>query len=220
MWVARRSRRWSPAAALLCTALTLTAGCWQQDIALENCERQRLNDAEQIRDLKQQLADEQDANRRLQADAARLRGQPPETAEQLVVPASIRLEGLSGGYDRDGEPGDEGVVLYVQPIDRDGSVIKATGTLDVKLFDLARPEGRMEIGSYHFDVEQTRQMWYGRMWTHHFTAYCPFPEGVFPVNGDVTAVVTFTDLLTGRALRVQQAFKIKPRLSASATAPH
>lgn len=202
---------------VLSTLLVCSSGCWRQDTAFENCERQRLTAEEQIRDLKQQLADTQEANRRLQGDLARLRNQSPESAQDLIAPESIQLEALSGGYDRDGAPGDDGIVLYIQPLDRDGSVVKAAGTIDVRLLDLARPDGASEIGSYHFDVEQTRQMWYGRMWTHHFTAYCPFHDGKVPSTGDVTALVTFTDLLTGKALRAQAAYKVK--VPASATFP-
>lgn len=172
---------------------------------------------ERVQRLEQQVADQQTTIRSQQEQVARLRGiEKTAGVDDLVVPVRIELERMSGGYDNDGKTGDDGIVLYIQPFDRDGSVIKAAGTLDIKLLDLANPPDRMLIATYHFDPPTTRGMWYGRMWTHHFSARCPFPPNRLPEHPEVTAQVTFTDLLTGAALSTQGVFKITlpPKLNA------
>ena len=59
--------------------------------------------------------------------------------EDLIVPVKIELERFSGSIDTDNKPGDDALLLYVQPVDRDGSIIKAAGSIKVTLFDLANP---------------------------------------------------------------------------------
>lgn len=191
---------------LIATALT---GC--QDIPLQRyneTQKQLLEAQEKVKTLEAELAAQQQAQRNLEAQLAELRGTDAPLAD-LVYPVKIELERMSGGYDRDGQPGHDGIVLYIQPIDADGNVIKAAGTINVKLFDLAAPAGSNLIAEYRFDVKKTRSLWYGRLMTNHFTVHCPWPNGQPPAHPEVTAVVTFTDLLTGKPLTAQAVYEIK-----------
>jgi hypothetical protein len=126
---------------------------------------------------------------------------------------------MSGGYDTDGKPGDDGIVLYVQPYDEDGHVIKAAGSLRVVILDPLCPPNQNVVAEYLFDVPTTRKMWYGRLMTQHFSIRCPWPTGQIPLHSELTAHVAFFDLLTGRTLTVQKAFKIvlPPDLPPAAT---
>src|SRR5690606_41710476 len=64
---------------------------------------------------------------------------PISPLDELVIPVKIELERMSGGYDEDGKAGDDGIVLYIQPMDKDGSVLKVAGTIKVTLYDLQNP---------------------------------------------------------------------------------
>ena len=128
--------------------------------------------------------------------------------EKLASVAKIRFARLSGGYDADADGNDDGVVLYIQPVDVDGDVIKSAGELKVRLFDLAASaEGRL-IGQYFFDGDELRKHWYGRLMTQHYTIKCPWPEGFKPERREVTVRVEFLEYLTGRTLTSQLACKI------------
>lgn len=159
--------------------------------------------------LEQQVAAEQKTVRNLQEQLANARGMDGATFDQLIVPVRIKLASRSGGYDLDGKPGDDGVVLYVQPIDRDGHVIKAAGSISVTLLDLSEPSKPGVISEYEFDLPTTRTLWYGRLMTNHFTVRCPWPPSGPPPIDEVTARIEFTDLLTGRVLIAQQRFEIQ-----------
>ncbi|UCD29079.1 MAG: hypothetical protein JSV03_00925, partial [Planctomycetota bacterium] len=124
---------------------------------------------EKARGLETKIADQEETIGTLQARIAELREMDVSDLDKLIVPVRIELEGLSGGYDDDGKAGDDGIVLYVQPIDCDQHVIKAAGSLKVTLYDLANPPDENQIAEYSFNVPTTRSFWYGRMWTHHFT---------------------------------------------------
>jgi hypothetical protein len=174
---------------------------------------------EQLKKLEVELAAQQQANKNLQQQIAEVRNIKGDPTEELIVPVKIQLERMSGGYDTDGKTGDDGIVLYIQPIDRDGHVVKASGTLKITLYDLAAPINQNVIAEYNFDAKTTRSLWYGRLWTSHYTVKCPWPEGKPPAHNKITANVIFTDQLTGKPMEAQQVFEIKmpPVRSAAST---
>jgi hypothetical protein len=192
-------------------SVSLSAGCldYVSGEKFQATQRKLQLATEQLTRLENELAEQQQSMRTLQSQLARLRGLTQEEAlEQLVSPVRLELEGLSGAYDTDGHAGDDGLLLFVRPIDRDGHVIKAAGTLRVNILDPLNPANRNVVAEYHFDVARTRALWYGRLWTQHFTVRCPWPTGQIPMHDELTAHVLFTDLLTGRTLTTQQAYKI------------
>lgn len=196
---------------LSCLALALViAGCntvsGQEYAAVQ---RELLNTQDQVRQLQERIAAQEQANALLKSQVAHEAGVRPETLEQLVVPVKIELERQSGGYDIDGQPGDDGLLLYVQPIDRDGHVIKAAGSIKVTLLDLANPPDQYLVGEYYFDANKMRELWYGRLWTNHYTLRLPWYQGKPPRHNEITARVEFTDLLTGKKLDAQGVYKIE-----------
>jgi len=126
--------------------------------------------------------------------------------EQLVTVDHIQLQRLTGGYSSTGGVAHDGIVIYLQPIDADGHVIKAAGTARVELFDLANPDGRQMIGRWDFTAKQLRQLWAGRLWTHHYTLRCKFPTR--PAHDQITVRVQFTELLTGKTFTAQKLCKV------------
>lgn len=194
----------------LAGAAVLLVGCDTVPTAkFLEVQREAQTAKEQVARLESQLADEQKSVRNLQGQVANIRGMDPDLMGQLIVPVKLELERQSGGYDLDNKPGDDGIVLYVQPVDKDGHVIKASGSLAVTLLDLTRPAAPVVIGSYEFDVPTTRGLWYGRLMTNHFTVRCPWPPSGPPPTDEVTARVEFTDLLSGRVLTAQDRYTIK-----------
>jgi hypothetical protein len=175
----------------------------------QDAERRALQGDERIAQLEAEIGQLDERIQDLKTQAQALSGYDEQARrDQLVVPVRIAFERMSGGYDDDGTPGDDGLMLYIQPIDRDGHVIKAAGTLDVRLFDLSNPPNAIEITRYHFDPENARKLWYGRLMTNHFTVKCPWPPDGPPKHKTVTARAVFTDLLTGESFEAQQAFDV------------
>jgi hypothetical protein len=174
---------------------------------------------EQVTALETQLSSEQQTVRNLQQQLANVRGMDPDVLDQLVTPVKIELASQSGGYDLDGKPGDDGIVLYVQPLDKQGHVIKAAGAFVVNLLDLSDASNPKVIATYEFDVPTTLDQWYGRFMTNHFTLRCPWPPTGPPAADEVTARVEFKVLLTGRVLVAQERFEFKRAAEVPATKP-
>lgn len=194
-------------------AMPVLTGCFMDTVPEEDyrtAQRELQLTREKLRSVETQLAGQEQTTRTLQEDLARLRGLDQQQAlAHLIVPVRLQFASLSGGFDDDRRPGDDGLQLFVQPLDADNHVIKAAGSLKVTILDPLNPPNRNVVAEYHYDVPTTRKMWYGRMWTSHFSIRCPWPNGQIPVHDELTGHVAFTDLLTGATLTVQQAFKIK-----------
>jgi len=120
----------------------------------------------------------------------------------LFAPEKLEIVRRSGGADYDGQPGDDGVTVYLRLLDADEDVVKVGGRIRVELQDPSTPGTPRVIGLYVFDrADELRKLWYGRFGTQHFTLKCPFPAGFkLPTGGRVTVRAQFDDYLTGRTL--------------------
>lgn len=193
-------------------------GCFSNTVPAakyNNVSQELLTTQEKNKKLEAELNDTRLLVKGLRSQAGELR-QTKAAPEDLIVPVKIQLERLSGPVDTDGKPGDDELVLYVQPVDRDGSIIKAAGSIKVTLFDLQNPPNKNVLAEYFFDVQHTRALWSGRLMTNHFTVKCPFPHP--PAHDRITAEVVFTDLLTGNALSAQGVYTVKLPAKAESSA--
>ena len=58
------------------------------------------------------------------------------------------------------EHGDELLTVLVVPQDNAGDTLRATGKLEIDVFDFAAPTGQQRIGHWDFDRDQTRELWH------------------------------------------------------------
>jgi hypothetical protein len=127
--------------------------------------------------------------------------------ELLNRPARIEIADLTGGYDDDGDPGDDGVVVYLRPIDEYGDVVKATGEIEIQLWDLEGRADQLLLGQYMFEPGHALDNWYGRFMTNHYSLKCPWREGA-PPHPEVTVKVRFIDYVTGEVLTAQSVVSV------------
>ncbi|MHC5110863.1 MAG: hypothetical protein ACYTHJ_13410 [Planctomycetota bacterium] len=163
--------------------------------------------------LNRQLVANEERTRALQLRVDTLTGSSADQPSDLFSPTKLRFASLSGGADYDGEPGDDGITVYVQPVDADGEVVKAPGRLRVQLLDNSDLANPRVLGTYAIsDPDELRKSWYGRFGTRHYTLKCPFPEGTsLPPSGKVNVAVEFVDFQTGRTLTATEEMTFAPR---------
>jgi len=166
----------------------------ERDTALE--EARELG--EQNAELTSELAD-----CRQQADT--LRGLGDKRLERLFHVERIEIGQYTGGVDTDGEPGDDAVKVFLSPLDRDGSVLKAAGDVTLRLHDLAEGEGTL-VGERTWTVDELSAQWASGFLTYHFSFVCPFTAR--PSHREITVHATFVDYLTGRTFTAQKACEI------------
>ena len=126
---------------------------------------------------------------------------------QLVYPVDITIDPLTGGVDYDGRSGDDGVSVYLRPVDRDGDAVKVAGEVRIELLDLANAEGSRVVGRYEFSGEEFLQMWVGKLLSNHFVLKCPWTAGP-PKHGELTVRVTFLDYLSQQVLTDQRTCRV------------
>ncbi len=122
----------------------------------------------------------------------------------------VQLLDITSGVDIDGEPGDDGVVIYVRPVDQDGDTLKRAGEIRIKLLDnsgIGQPKLISQVVVN--DPEQVRRAWYGKFWTDYFKLTVPFAPGARLVPGhEIDVHVTFVEFATGRTFSARRAIKI------------
>ena len=128
--------------------------------------------------------------------------------KKIFYPEQIELDKLSGGADYDGQPGDDGVTVYLKPVDKDGDVIKVAGDIRIQLFDLAAPPAQNLVGEYFIAVDQVGKLWHGKLLADHYTIKCPWPKGP-PQHNEITIRATFVDYLTKRVVSSQTVCQVK-----------
>ncbi len=190
---------------LACGLLALPTGCGGPTVAelkadLARREARIDEQQEQIETLRKNLAGTRE--QLLQA-----RGLDPQRWERAFRPVDVRIATRSGGANYDNKPGDDGVTVYLQPIDRDGDVVKVAGEIRIQLYDLAAAPGRQLIGEYRVPAEECGSHWYGKLLTQHFTVKCPWPSGP-PEHSNITIRATFIDDLTGNVMTAQEAVEV------------
>jgi hypothetical protein len=139
----------------------------------------------------------------------------------LFVVDRIEIVSRTGGRDFDGQPGDDGVTVYVRPLDAAGDVLKAAGQFTIQLADMTTPGQPRELGVYIFDkLPVLEQAWYGGFLTDHFTFECRFPPAAARLpSREVFIRVTFLDWLTGREFTESTTVKINVVDPANALVP-
>jgi hypothetical protein len=95
----------------------------------------------------------------LQNRVGTLQTLPRERLAKLFTTHDIKLGKLTGGADLDvAKPGQEGLKVYVTPVDESGDALKAAGSFTVEAFDVSR-ENKPKIGSWTVEGDAAKQAW-------------------------------------------------------------
>ena len=139
----------------------------------------------------------------------------PATASPVQSIAFSPL--VTGGRDEDTTPGHDVIHALIQPLDRDGDLIKTRGGLTLELLDMAAVETDRTAGVWTFTAEQTKALWQRGLMGSGFRVRLTPQSGPFPE--DALLIVHF-ETADGRQLDAARALKLKPQhnLSAATTA--
>jgi len=206
LFVAARSPRCC-AALILGVAVLAVAGC--RGPTTEDYERRIARLEQVIQENGHELAARQATIDIQNQQIEDMRQLPPSWREHIFYPERLLIDGLSGGEDYDGQPGDDGVTVYLKPLDKAGDIVKVAGDIRIQLFDLANPPRRNLIGEYNFGVDEVGKFWHGKLMTYHYTLKCPWRHGP-PEHREITIRATFVDYLTKRVMTAQTTCTVRP----------
>lgn len=148
-------------ALLLCGCL----GRAKPDLLQARLREQQERVVEVERRMEAAQADLQRARReseQLRAELARTGKQvmAAEYTESLIRASKLQINPLlSGGLNRDRQPGDDALVAFFALTDDDGEVVKLPGTVELTLLDPSLPEPTRQVGQWRFTAEECRSKW-------------------------------------------------------------
>jgi hypothetical protein len=203
-----------PAWAAFATAVALVmsaTGCNASlDERLRTCQQQVDALTQETSQLEQQLLTRDRRIADFEQQVETLQGLGPDRVKALFVVDRIELASLTGGADYDDIPGDDGVTVYLRPLDADGHILKAAGEIIIELLDVSVPGQPRSLGRYVYnDPAELRKLWHGRFLTNHYTIRCPWDPAIGPpTRREVVVNATFYDFLTGKRLTATQAVEV------------
>ncbi|MHC4071251.1 MAG: hypothetical protein ACYTGS_04330 [Planctomycetota bacterium] len=164
--------------------------------------------------LQEQVDQSESKNEKLKEQVQVLSGLPEDVKlDNLYSLRKINIGRYTGFFDKDkDEDGTrEKLIVYVQPVDEDGDAIKATGAVDVQLWDLDRADGEALLGEWHVKPAELKEMWFKTLLTVNYRLMFEVPQAVESQDRQLTVKVTFTDYLSGKVFKEQKIIKPRPK---------
>ena len=110
-------------------------------------------------------------------------------------------------YDKDEDGKKEKLIVYIQPIDKQGDIIKVLGSVDVELWDLNKDAGQAKLGRWHVGLDELKKNWFTTLIGGNYRLMFDITDKVTDFTEPLTVKVTFTDYLTGRVFKEQRVIK-------------
>lgn len=119
----------------------------------------------------------------------------------------LRIHRYSGLYDKDDDGTKESLIIYIQPIDDTGDVIKAAGILDVQLWDLNKPQAQALLKEWHVECKRLKKVWFNSIMLSSYRLIFDASDFIEKIERPLTLKVIFTDYVSGKRLHDQTVLK-------------
>ena len=164
--------------------------------------------------LHKQLKEVESENEQLKQQVQTLSGLKPEIRlENVYNLKRIQITRYTGFYEneengqiRSGMPDGKKkkLIVYLQPIDQDGDIIKATGVVDVELWDLNKPAKEALLGRWNIGTDELRKCWFATVLIINYRLVFDAPPQVIAIKEPLVVKVTFADYLSGKVFTEQK----------------
>lgn len=181
--------------------------------ACENTDTKKpVSEIDRLRQQNQTLTDRlataeqqtQQLKKQVQALSAVTDATQPEDIYDLQ---KIKIWRYTNLYDKDEDGKMESLIVYLQPVDADGDVIKAAGYAEVQLWDLSRDEAQALLGTWKVGSDEIKKEWYATVLASNYRLIFDISKLIDKYEKPLTVKVTFTDLLSGKILTEQRAIE-------------
>lgn len=177
------------------------------------------NDKEPLATKIEQLTKE---NTQQQHQIKQFSSENKELKDQIQVlsglPENVRLESLdrlerikigrfTGFFDKNNDGKKEKLIVYIQPIDEQGDIIKAAGAVEVQLWDLNRTDDKALLGQWKIGPEDLKKLWFATVVTSNYRLTFDVGDIIENLQEPLTVKVTFTDYMTGKVFTEQKVIK-------------
>lgn len=176
---------------------------------------QSSNPAKEVSTLKQEKTDLQGQLKQSKSETEQLKDQVHVLSK---LPADVRLEDLynlqairitryTNLYDKDKDGKKEKLLVYIQPVDEQDDIVKATGAVDVELWDLNKAEGQAKLGSWRVTPKELKTLWCATLITINYRMSFDVSDKITGKEKELVVKVTFTDYPSGKVFKEQKIIK-------------
>ncbi len=154
----------------------LLCGC---AVGTDSLEARVRNQDERIHALREELAELRREEQLARHEASVLRAElaDPDAvprAEQLAAGLAvqdIRIQSMVTGLLPDGR-----LHAVLSPVDEDGDVVKLSGTLSLRVLNLAADEDQQVVGDWSWSSDETRELWVSGALASGYAVDLPLPN--------------------------------------------
>lgn len=192
-----------------CFLIFFVVGCQQADegpdLALQV---EKLT--QETAQLQEEIDQSKSENKQLKEQLEILSGLPEDVRlENMYSLERIKLGRLSGFFDKDDDDKIETLIVYVTPYDKDGDGIKATGSMNVQLWNLNKSKDEALLAEWDVPPGELKKIWFKTILAVNYRLTFDVSDTVESFDEPLTAKVTFTDYLSGKVFKDQRV--IEPR---------
>ncbi len=158
--------------------------------------------------FQQQLRQSRSQTEQLKKQVKTLSGLAPQVRlENLYDLQNVKVGRYTDLYDKDKDGKKETLIVYLQPIDENGDVVKAAGAVDVQLWDLNRKDNAALLAQWQVGPKELKKLWFAAIVTINYRLTFDVADKVKTFDNSLTVKVTFTDYLTGKVFSRQKVIK-------------
>ena len=160
----------------------------------------------QQQQLESQLEQSTAENEKLTKQIHTLSGLPEQLkGENLYSLQNIEIGKYTGFFDKDKDGTKEKLIVYIEPIDEQGDVIKAAADIEVELWDLSKTDGSAMLAKWPpVKPDELKNLWFDSMLKINYRLTYDITDKVKSFDEPLTVKVTFTDYLSGKVFKKQK----------------
>ncbi|MBC8472918.1 MAG: hypothetical protein H8D56_25945 [Planctomycetes bacterium] len=160
----------------------------------------------QQKQLESQLEQSTTENERLQKQIQTLSGLPEQLkGENLYSIQDVEIGKYTGLFDKDKDGTKEKLIVYIEPFDEQGDVIKAAADIEVELWDLSKTDGSALLAKWPpVQPDELKKLWFDSMLKVNYRLTFDITDIVKSFDEPLTVKVTFTDYLSGKVFKKQK----------------
>jgi len=158
--------------------------------------------------LARQIGQLESKNKDLQKQINTLHGLPNDVKlKDIYEVQSIRITKYTNLYDKDKDGKRETLIVYIQPVDQEGDIIKVPADVHIRLLDLDKDRDPVVLGKWHITPDRLRKLWFNALMKTHYRLTFDVSDKLDSYEEPLTVMVTFTDYLSGRIFEEQKLIK-------------
>jgi len=188
--------------------LYFVAGCESSQTPKNPLAKQVETLTQDKKGLARQIGQLESKNKDLQKQINTLHGLPDDVKlKDIYEVQSIRITKYTNLYDKDKDGKRETLIVYIQPVDQEGDIIKVPADVHIRLLDLDKDRDPVVLGKWHITPDRLRKLWFNALMKTHYRLTFDVSDKLDSYEEPLTVMVTFTDYLSGRIFEEQKLIK-------------